>query len=159
MWREGKISRLYPQYCGSVHFGENTLSSALPMHLAECLRRVGAWDIVVVENRITCKANRVGTWENVLAPFGGADFEVDSVSREVRYRLRTTYVPISAAVVICFWGVFVLVTSFPMVIMAVFVLFTWMCILVAGMLLAFFRFTGFLHRSISSAPKISASPS
>ncbi len=167
MRHEGKLSKLYPEYCGSVHFSWNTLPSALPIHLTECLRRVGAWDITVAENRVTCKASSVGTIGNVLAPFRGADLEVDFASREVRYRLRTAHMPVIATVVTCLTGVFFLATGFfrapfvgvANVVNAVFLPFVWIWFAGGGILIGIPLFTAFLRRSISTAPKTPVDPS
>ena len=88
MPREGKLSRLYPYYCGSVRFNEDTLPPALPTHLAECLRRAGAWDITVEDNRVTWRSSTIRTILDVPL-FGRGDLEVTKGSRSAPYPSST----------------------------------------------------------------------
>ncbi|MHC4520897.1 MAG: hypothetical protein ACYTAS_20085 [Planctomycetota bacterium] len=158
MPREGKISRLYPYYCDSVRFNEDTLPSALPTHLAECLRRAGAWEVDVDDNRVIFKGSSIGTIGDVLVPFGCGELEVDSVVREVRYRLRVAHLVVFATVAVCGMAAILLSVRFPSrIIMISFLLVAWMWVVGGGILLGVPRFNAFLHRSISSAPKTPAS--
>jgi hypothetical protein len=157
MPRQGKLSRLYPYYCGSVRFNQDTLPPTLPTHLAECLRRAGAWEVTVDDNHVAFKASMVGTIGDVLAPFGCGDLEVDGIGREVRYRLRTVHMPIIATVVTCFFAVILLAVGFfPRIALAAFLPLVWVWFAGGGILIAVPRFDAFLRRSISSAPKPAA---
>jgi hypothetical protein len=158
MPREGKISRLYPYYCGSVRLNHDTLPSTLPTHLAECLRRAGAWEVNVDENCITFKGSTVGTIWDVLVPFGCGDLEVDSANREIRYRLRTAHLVVWATVTTVLAGAFLLAIGFfPRVLLVVILPFVWVWFPASSILVKVPRFDTFLHRSISSAPKTPAS--
>lgn len=157
MPREGKMSRLYPYYCDSVHFNEETLAPTLPTHLAECLRRAGAWEVDVDDNRVIFKGSTIGTIGDVLVPFGCGDLEIDSSNREIRYRLRTAHLAIWATVATFLATAILLAVRAPGIGIVLFLPFVWLWIPGGSILVSVPRFTAFLHRSISSAATTTAS--
>ncbi len=158
--RENKKCWVFPKYCGAVRFDEKVLTAVLPTHLAACLRNAEAWEVTVDGDRVTFTGSAMGPvcsfkWP-VLAPFGCGELEIDSVTREVRYRLRVAHLIVFATVGVCAMAAIGLSGQFPKIIMILFLLIAWMWVVGGSLLIGVPTFTGFLRRSIASAPRTPA---
>ncbi len=74
---------------GSFDFDTGVEKTALLSHLAECLRKVDARGVHIIEGRVSFRGGLfrgVSNW-NVLAAFGSGELIVDEVLHAVRYRL------------------------------------------------------------------------
>lgn len=159
MAREDKKRWRFPMYRGTVGFGEDVTASVLSTHLAACLRDVGAWKAIVDCDRVTFAGSAMGTafgsMRNVLAPFGSGELEIDPVARKIRYRLRVVHLLAIGTVAVCCQGAILLAVHFPPVGIVLFLPFAWALVVGGSLSFGIHSFTGFLQRSISSAPKVS----
>ena len=154
---EDKRRWSFPLYGGAVGFREDVIASALPTHLAACLRNVGAWNVIVDGHYLSVSGSAIGAafgpMRNALAPFGCGELEVDPKVREVRYRLRLVPLIAFATVSVCCLGLLLLAVRVPAVGIFLALPIVWMLIVGGNLSFGVLAFTGFLHRSITSAPR------
>ncbi len=153
----------WPTYSGAVPLHKDRLSSALPTHLAQCLRGIHAWQVAVDGNRVTFASGMcpiLTADSNVLNPFASGELEVDFATRQVRYRLSLAQLMIVASVLVGLVGVFtlfiMLLTPLPWTFIALAMTIQWIWLVGGNLLFGIPHFTTFLRRSISTAPMTSA---
>jgi hypothetical protein len=144
---------------GNVPFDDGVDLTVLPTHLASCLRDVRAGAVVIEGSHIAFTGGmfRLVTNWNVLVPFGYGDLTVDAINRQIRYRLSSRQLVISATVVSVLIAVFVIVgmtasrggpwqpiLAIPLI---------WVWIVGGNLATGQWRFQRFLRRAVSTAPR------
>jgi hypothetical protein len=136
------------------------MAAALPTHLAACLRDVGAWQVSVDGDRVTFTGSAMGPafgpFRNILAPFGSGTLEVDAQAREVRYRLRLVTLIAYATVATGVLAALLLAGHVPAIGFVLALPLFWTVLVGGPLVFRVLIFTGFLHRSIASAPRTPA---
>lgn len=154
---EDKRRWTFLRYGGAVGFGEDVVASVLPAHLAACLRNVGAWNVIVDGDSLRFTGSAIGApfgpMRNALAPFGCGELDVDPKVREVRYHLRLVPLIALATASVCCLGLLLLAVHVPVVGIGLALPIVWTLIVGSNLAFGVVVFTGFLRRSISSAPK------
>lgn len=141
-------------YTKTLDVGQNVDLSALPAHLATCLRRKSARDVKVDGKTVTFRGGGfrwVTNW-NVLCPFGFGDLTVDSVNHQVQYRLSLRQLIVVGSLATGFMAAVLLGNSVPQGL--VLVPFIWLWFVCGNLAIGLPRFLYFVRRSIASAPRV-----
>ena len=139
-------------YEGAEYFEDTVDPTLLPNHLAERLRGVDARKVVVEGNRIFFKAGvfrMVSNW-NPLVAFGFGELTVDSVARQVHYRLSVRQLVVTGSIAVGLMTMVILASRNVQLILFIPLMWAW----IVGGNLAFglLSFQRFIRRAVESTP-------
>lgn len=138
---------------GSLSFDSGINPTALPPHLAECLRSVHASTVAIRGNCVAFTGGMfrlVSNW-NVLVPFGSGDLAVDADFRQVRYRVNIRQLVLIGTAMLGVGGAFILMSHVWLPLL--FLPLMWLWLVGGNVALGIFRFERFVARAIATAPK------
>jgi hypothetical protein len=135
---------------GTLSFGAEIDSAALPAHLADSLRDADASTVEIQGNRVTftCQMFRfVSNW-NVLAPFDSGDLTVDADARQVRFRVNIRRLVLFGTAMVGVMTAFILMSPVwqPLLLMP----FMWLWLVGGNVAIGIHRFERFVGRAIAS---------
>ena len=137
---------------GTVCFDAEIDPAALPIHLADCLRRAQATTIVVQGNRVafTRRILRLVSNWNVLVPFESGDLTVDAHARQVRYRVSFRQLVLFGTAAVGLMTAVVVISSVwqPLLVIPL----MWLWLVGGNLIVGIVRFEAFVGRAITSAP-------
>lgn len=142
---------------GAQHFDDSVDPILLPPYLAECLRSVSANEVTVEGNRIRFTAGAfrlVSNW-NVLVPFGFGELVVDSLNRQVTYRVSVRQIVVFGTIATAFLFVAMLAMHAWQPIFLV--PFIWLWMVGGNLMIGIPRFQRFIAHILANAPRTVAS--
>jgi len=140
-------------YKGSLEFDDGADTALLVAHLAECLRRAGAASVSAAHASVSFRGGlfRVTPWHMLIA-FDRGELIVDESTHEVRYRVSVQHLVIAATVMLTYVGALAWSEMKHSLVVPFFIVFGWLWLVGANLLVAIPRFKDFLRKAVDSAP-------
>jgi hypothetical protein len=128
--------------------------SALPTHLAECLRGVDAKKVEIQGNCVAFRGGMfrlVGKW-NVLVPFESGDLTVEASGCQIRYRLSVRQLVVFGTGAVVIMTLLILKSSMwqPLLLVPL----MWLWIVGGNLAIGIARFKNFIRRAAATAPHL-----
>jgi hypothetical protein len=137
---------------GSLQFGDDLDSFALPAYLAGVLEKVDAREVKVYGDRVEFKGGifRLVSSRNILVPFGSGIVTIRPDIRQLHYQVSCLQLVCAATVAVGIMSLFVLSSAGwqPLLVIPI----AWLWLVGGNLLIGIPRFERFIRRALAEVP-------